>query len=138
MTDEWEPYNTIVLVHVQNFFCSFNNTSWLLKIVHTGILILFPSYGNFSLFYFLSIGVLCVSPTSANSCHAWSRQRQWSAAGRWSAIRHLKPWSLQCIVPMLADTSGRGLNPSHSCHLQNEILFFLSIECTVPHQISHE
>jgi hypothetical protein len=39
---------------------------------------------------------------------------------------------------MPADTSGRRLNPSRSCHLQNEILFFLLIECTVPPQISHE
>jgi hypothetical protein len=53
--------------------------------------------------------------------------------------------SLWCCVPwrsrvagMPADTSGRRLNPSRSCHLQNEILFFLSIECTVPPQISHE
>ena len=72
-------------------FCSFNNTLWLLQIVHTGILILLPSFGHFSLFYFLSVGVLCVSPTSANSCHTWSRQWQRSAAGRRSAIWHLKP-----------------------------------------------
>jgi hypothetical protein len=73
------------LVHVQNFFCSFNNTSWLLQIVHTGILILFPSYGDVFLFYFLSVGVLCVSPASANSCHAWSRQQQRLADG-WEAV----------------------------------------------------
>ena len=128
---------TILLVHVQNFFCSFNNTSWLLQIVHTGILILLPSYGDFALFYFLSVGVLCVSPTSANSCHVWSRQRQRSAAGRRSAIRHLKPWSSQCVVPMPADTSGRRLNLSRLCHLQNEILFIFSVRCTVPPQFSH-
>ena len=63
-----------------------------------------------------------------------------AAVGSWEAVGNSASEALVVTMRLLmpADTFGRRLNLSRSCHHQNEILFFLSIECTVPRQISHE
>ena len=67
-------------------FCSFNNTSQLLQIVHTNRLMYALSHGDFSLFLFPSLKALSFSPPFAKICHTLSRRLQHL---KWSAFRHL-------------------------------------------------
>ena len=60
-------------------FCSFNNTSQQLQIVHTDRMKNFPSYSDFCLFVFPFMNALCFSPPSAKfvtHCHTNSNIRQ--------------------------------------------------------------
>ena len=60
-------------------FCSFNNTSQQLQIVHTDRIKNYPSYSDFCLFVFPFMNALCFSPPSAKfvtHCHTNGNIRQ--------------------------------------------------------------